>query len=245
MSALTLDQLITEACEIFAPADAPTRYYTAALSHAAAFRRAYSRSSTAAIRTAYLQVADDRTVDLPDDYANWKMIGLTCPGWGSIRNLSYNGNLPLNIAAASGAPDDYLTPPTVAETGCCYGSLDADTEAYCGFGSPVHANEFRIDEEGGRIVCSSRLPGDAVLVLEYYGFGAPGGVDITIDAIAHDWALNFLLEKLYAQKKDWNTVTYYKAEAEKARLKYAEDKRTFGVGNVLRAKHNAARQRWK
>lgn len=243
MNVLTLDQLITEACEIFAPADAPTRYYSAALSHAAAFRRAYSRNNPATIRTAYLQVADDRTVDLPDDYANWKMLGLTFPGWGAIRNLVYNGSLPLAVAA--GAPDDYLEPPTESELVARYGSIDADTDGYCGFGHPGHANEFRFDEEHGRIVCSSRVPTDAVLVLEYYGFDAPAGQDIAIEAIAHDWALNFLLEKLFAQKKDWNTVNYYKGEAEKARLKYKEDKRTFGVDNVLHAKHTAARQRWK
>lgn len=246
MSALTLDQLITEACEIFAPADAPTRYYAAALTHAAAFRRAYSRKNAATVRTAYLQVGDDRTVNLPEDYANWRMLGLTFPGWASVRNLTYNAAIPLAIIpAAPTAAIDYLEPPTGAESVAAYGSIDADTEAYCGFGRPVYAAEFRIDEERGRIVCSSRLPESAVLVLEYVSFDATDGEDIAIDAMAHDWGVNFILEKLYAQKKDWNTVAYYQRQANSALLKYREDKRTFSVGNVQRAKHNAARQRWK
>ena len=70
MTSLTLDQVIIDACEVFAPADAPTRYYTAALSHAAAFRRLYLRKNPTTLRTVYLQPAADRTVALPEDYAN-------------------------------------------------------------------------------------------------------------------------------------------------------------------------------
>lgn len=247
MTSLTLDQVIIDACEVFAPADAPTRYYTAALSHAAAFRRLYLRKNPTTLRTVYLQPAADRTVALPDDYANWQMLGVTFPGWSSVRNLTYNGKLSLLTFDPLDTTPDFLTPPTSAESGRVYGALDADapSESYLGFGAPVHANEFRIDAPNSRIVCSSRLPDSALLVLEYYGFGSEEGADIALDPLAHDWAKNFIIERLFAQKKDWNSVAYYKAEALKAHNLYVEDRRTFGLGNVLNVKRAAAAQRWK
>ena len=236
-----------DACEVFAPTDAPTRYYTAALSHAAAFRREYLRKNPSTLRTVYLQPAADRTVSLPADYANWQMLGVTFPGWSSVRNLVYNGKLSLLTFDPNDTTPNFLTPPGSADSGRVYGALDADSpgEAYLGFGSPVHANEFRIDAPNNRIVCSSRLPDSALLVLEYYGFGAEEGADIVLDPLAHDWAKNFIIERLFAQKKDWNSVEYYKAATRKAHALYVEDRRTFGVGNVYNAKHRAAAQRWK
>ena len=94
--ALTLDQLISEAIELFAPADAPTRYYSAALSHAHAFRRELIAGTNRQMKTEYLELGDDRTVDLPEDYVEYTMLGLTFPGWGgAVRNLVYNGALSL------------------------------------------------------------------------------------------------------------------------------------------------------
>lgn len=247
MALLSLDQVIIEACEIFAPADAPTRYYTAALSHAASFRKLYQRKNATTLRTVYLKADANRTVELPADYANWQMLGVTFPGWSSVRNLNYNGKLSLLTFDPSDTTPDFLTPPTSAESDQSYGSIDADSpsEHYLGFGAPVHADEFRIDPEHQRIVCSSRLPDSALLVLEYYGFGAEDGADIMLDPLAHEWAKNYIIERLFVQKKDWNSVAYYKAEALKAHSMYVEDRRTFGIGNVLNTKRAAAAQRWK
>lgn len=251
MALLTLDQLIVEACEIFAPADAPTRYHQAALTHAHAFRRAYIKNNPQELKTAYIQLASDRTAELPEDYGQWTMLGLTFPGWGVIRNLIYNSSIPLaNLSAdfsAFATPTvDYLTPPTTYECEQArHGLLDDGYEGYCGFGVPGYVDGFRIDHENHRIVCNSRVPESALLVLEYYGFAAADGEDISIDPLAWDWGQAFIIERLHAQKKDWASVNYWKAEVTKFREKYRSDKSTFTGGSAMKTNHEIAGQKWK
>lgn len=242
---LTLDQLITDACEIFAPADAPTRYYLAALPHAQAFRRELIAGTNRQLKTAYLELGLDRSVALPEDYVEYTMLGLQLPGWGVTRNLIYNASisgLPLPEPQPFGIVD-YLTPPTTYECEQARYGLLAD--GYCGYGIGSWNAEFRIDREEGRIICNSRVPSDALLVLEYYGFGAKDGEDIAIDPLAHSWGIQYILEKLSAQKKDWSAVQYHKAEALKERQKYKDRTRNFSLEGAMQVKQQAAAQRWK
>lgn len=251
---LTLSQLVRQACDMFAPADSSSRYYTAALHHAQAFRRELITNSARMLKTEYLDLGDDRSVALPDDYAEYRMLGITFPGWAGVRNLVYNDrlsllpgeNTPPYFGQAPADAPDFLTPPTSYECAQArYGLLDADSDGYCGFGGPWYAGEFRIDHDQHRIICSSRVPGNARLVLEYQSFAAADGQDIAVDPMAHSWGLNHILEGLNAQKKDWGAAAYYgdKAKTEKARYKAATS--NFSLGNAQQANHVAAAGRWK
>lgn len=245
---LTLDQLISEACEQFAPADAPTRYYTAALSHAQAFRRELLAGSHRELKTVYLEVGDDYSADLPADYVEYTMLGLQLPGSAVTRNLIYNSRLsllPPTFRAASPA-GSFLDPLDSDECEqACYGLLDAGYDGYCGFGYPHFSQEFRIDRATGRVICNSLVPPLSLLALEYYGFGAKEGEDIALDPLAHSWGIHYVLERLNAQKKDWNAVAYHKEKVQEERAKYKNRTRAFSLDGALQAKHRAAAQRWK
>lgn len=245
---LTLDQLIEEACQQFAPADAPTRYYTAAIPHANAFRRELIAGTGRELRTAYLELGQDRCADLPDDYVEYTMLGLQLPGWGTVRNLIYNGSLSKATAPHATRQDtqDFLTPPTTYECEQArHGLLDDGYDGYCGFGYPGFSQEFRIDREEGRIICNSRVPADALLVLEYYGFGAKDGEDIAIDPLAHSWGINYILWKLHLQKQNLAMARELERLTLTEKTKYTNRTRNFSLAGATQAKQQASAQRWK
>ena len=213
---LTLRALIQQACGIFAPADNSSRYFTAALHHAQAFRRELIAGNGRELRTAYLDLGTDRTVDLPDDCVEYESVGLLLDGADVIYPLAYN-------AALSKLPTAGYLPP-----------LDT-----------YWAPEFRIDRENHRLVCSSLVPDTAQLVMEYIGFGACVGKDIAIDPLAHSWGIQFILQGLNAQKKDWQAVAYHKGEALKEKVLYKDRIRNFSLTGAMQVKHEAAAQRWK
>lgn len=215
--ALTLDQLITEACEQFAPADAPTRYYTAALPHAQAFRRELISSTSRETITALLQVGPDRTAALPDNYVEYERLGALSDDEQSVYPLSCG-----DTRAYTTAPISIVYPHDWMRIG-----------------------HFQIDPKQGVVTCNSLVPTDTILVLEYKSFGAADGEDIAIDPLAHSWGISFILERLHAQKKDWNAVAYHKGEAVKEKDKYKARTRTFSLVGAMQAKHMAAAQRWK
>lgn len=250
---LTLSALIKQACDIFAPADASTRYYTAALHHAQAFRRELISGTNRELKTEELQLGDDRTVDLPDDYAEYRMIGMRLPGWGGVRNLAYNSvislipgeNIAPNWSSASQVPD-YLIAPTSNECSqALYGSVDDGYTGYCGFGVPCWEGEFRIDRQQHRLICNSRVPAEAIIVLEYHSFGAPDGKDIPIDAFAHSWGINYILWKLYLQKKDIQMAREYERLTGIEKAKHTRRTSPLSLEGIQNANHNAAAQRWK
>ncbi len=215
---LTLDQLIVEACEQFAPTDAPTRYHAAALPYAKAFRRKLITSTSRENRAGLLEIGNDRTADLPDDYVEYVRLGVLSDDGQAIYTLAYaDVGLPgapaLNAAAY---PHDWM-----GEGG------------------------FRIDLATRRVVCNSLVPEHTLLVLEYKSFSAKDGEDIAIDPLAHTWGVKYILAELHNQKQNWQAAAKAEQARDTEFRLYEQAIRNFTLAGVRHINHRAAAQLWK
>jgi hypothetical protein len=216
---LTLDTVITEACELFAPNDAPTRYFDAALKHAKAFRRELIGSTNQENKHELLEVGNDRTADLPDDYAGWVRLGVLSADEQHIYPLLYSNDvLPTQRSSfrAADLPDYWMQ----------------------------HGG-FSVEPSTHRIVCNSLVPEGTVLVLEYKSLAAEMGEDIAIDPLSHTWAVQYILRELHKQRKDWQSAAEAEKDCLKANHLYKQAVRNFSLTDAMHIKHVAAAQLWK
>jgi hypothetical protein len=216
---LTLDMLISEACELFAPNDAPTRYYDAGMKHAKAFRRELIQTTSRENRTAFLEIGNDRTAALPDDYVQYARLGVLSDDEQSIYPLIYSDDIPLTERStypSSAWPCEWM-----------------------------RTGGFRIDNETRRVVCNSLVPQFTILVLDYKAFGAETGEDIAIDPLCHTWAVQYILRELHKQKKDWQSAGEAERDMNRAKALYKQSVRDFTLAGAMQIRHETAAQRWK
>lgn len=220
MSQLFLSDLITEACELFAPTDAPTHYFTAAQKHALAFRRKLIGGTSRENRTQVLELGNDRTVDLPDDYVQYERLGVLSENQQYVHTLAYADISPMPVANVKIDPS-------------CW------PHDWMRFGG------FKIDNAKRQIICNSLVPQNTLLVLEYKCYGAAFGEDIPIDPLAHSWGVKYILAELHGQKKDWVSAREVAKDREREFALYKQAISNFSLTGAMQVKHQTAAQLWK
>ncbi len=168
--------------------DTTTKHYQQFLKWGFDAYRELNLFSLPQIKTRYLTMSANRTVELPDDYVNYTAIGINIGGqyWLLTRNdgmaLRRTEDCPTDIQSVSSVDTTIL--PYSYEFSGYYRNGQYVGEQYAVGGGWNTQGYYRIDTELGRIQFSSVVP-NAQIVLEYKSTGVDcdGTVEIPYQAI--------------------------------------------------------------
>ena len=170
------------------------------------------------IKSETLTVNDNLTVDLPCDYVNYTRIGL-CRSHGRIETLGYDEYLCTqhNVdVCGDEIANDFSGESSVSGGNSRNGEL---TGGGYGLGGGYRNGYYRIDRDKARIVLSSELAGQSI-VLEYVSDGSNPNGDMKINALAEEALRAYMHWKLIQRR---NGVPMQEKEA--ARRDWYNEKR--------------------
>ncbi|TGE29809.1 hypothetical protein [Hymenobacter metallicola] len=229
--------------------DAPAHYYAQMLPHVFDFWVGYVSDTGRENRTVELAILPDRTAVLPDDYDNYVMVGVRNGDY--VRNLTYNGsltNLPPSyepFLQGSLAEEVVAVPEAegvVPRVGLRHAYLGWPGGELYGEGYPGYGQEFKIDGPGRRIICSTEVPQDRTLILQYHAFSTVGNEGWVINPLWDKPLSLYLTWQFYLYvKKDLGAAREFERLYHKAKDKAEDRSSTFSITDAYAAQANHAR----
>lgn len=163
------------------------------------------------IRTAYIQMNDNKTVDLPADYINYVKVGIRLNGqiWTLTRRDEIilpqtveNGAEVLDTANGEGVTINRGVPSNVLYYGDMWRGYYVNSPYYA-IGGGYNGAYYTEDKDNRRLVINGSVPRSEV-VLQYIS----SGISTDGDTFVSRGCLEYLLASLHYQRLKWDKTAY-------------------------------------